>query len=193
MTSLSPILLFVYNRPYQTIKALKYLKKNRLCDKSNLIIFSDGFKKNNLDKKKVESVRFILKNIQGFKSKKIYKREKNLGLFNNIISGLDTVFKKFDRAIILEDDLIVSKHFLKYMNIALDIYSSEKKVSSIHGWFCSHNKKLENTFFLRGSDIWGWATWKRSWKEFNRDPKYLLKKFDKNPNLIKKIQFAKFL
>tara|TARA_B100001109_G_C18842267_1_gene465078 strand:- start:168 stop:1838 length:1671 start_codon:yes stop_codon:yes gene_type:complete len=186
MKSLSPIILFVYNRPYQTMKVLEFLKKNLLSRKSDLIVFSDGSKKNDLDKKKVEIVRIILKNLKGFKSKKIYFRKKNLGLFKNIMQGLDSIFKKYDKAIILEDDLVVNKHFLRYMNKALNIYANNSKVSCISGWFCSHNKKINDTFFLRGSDIWGWATWKRSWKDFNRNPKSLIKIFKNNTNLIQK-------
>ena len=187
MRSLAPIILFLYNRPYQTIKTLNFLKKNLLSSKSDLIIFSDGSKQNELDKKKVEIVRIIIKNFTGFKSKKIYFRKKNLGLFKNIIGGLDTVFKKYDKAIILEDDLLVEKNFLKYMNQALSIYSGDSNVACISGWFCGHNNRnINDTFFLKGSDIWGWATWRRSWKDFNRNPKSLLKEFKKKPELIKK-------
>ena len=148
MNVLSPIILFVYNRPYQTINTLKFLKKNLLSKKSRLIIFSDGFKNNPLDKNKVKIVRNIIKNIDGFKSIKIYYRKKNIGLHKNIISGLDLIFKKFGKAIILEDDIIVSKYFLEYMNKALKIYSEEPKVSSISGWFCPHNKKKFKYLFF---------------------------------------------
>jgi len=183
----APVVIFLYNRPYQTIKTLIYLMKNSLCRSTDLIIFSDGFKKKNrLDKKKVELVRNIIKNIHGFKSKKIFFRKKNFGLYKNITTGLDTVFTSNDKAIILEDDILVNKFFLKYLNNALQIYKTDRNVSSIHGWFCEHNKKIPNTFFLRGSDIWGWATWKRSWKEFNNKPKNLIKRFEENPDLIKK-------
>ena len=97
MKSFAPVILYVYNRPYQTIKAIEYLKKNYLAKKSDLIVFSDEYKKNNLlDKKKVEIVRHIVKNISGFKSKKIILRKKNLGLVKNTISGLDFVFKKYN-------------------------------------------------------------------------------------------------
>jgi len=185
--SKAPVVVFLYNRPYQTIKTLIHLKKNSLNKFTDLIIFSDGFKKkNSLDKKKVEIVRNIIKNIDGFKSKRIFLRKKNFGLYKNITSGLDTVFKRNNKAIILEDDIIINKFFLKYLNKALQIYENDENVSSIHGWFCEHQKKLQNTFFLRGSDIWGWATWKKSWKEFNNKPKNLIKEFEKNPDLINK-------
>jgi hypothetical protein len=34
--------------------------------------------------------------------------------------------------------------------------------------------QLPETFFLRGADCWGWATWKRGWEFFNRDGQFLL-------------------
>ncbi len=187
----APVVIFLYNRPYQTIKTLKNLKLNNNSQNTELIVYSDGYKKNDiLDKKKVEIVRNIIKKISGFKSKKIFLRNRNFGLYKNILSGLDNVFKKYDRAIILEDDILVNKFFINYMNKALEIYKNNYEVSSIHGWMCEHNQKLPNTFFLRGSDIWGWATWKRSWIDFNRKPKDLIKKFRKKPELIKKFNLS---
>ena len=185
--NIAPVVIFLYNRPYQTIKTLIHLKKNYLSRSTDLIIFSDCFKKKNrLDEKKVQLVRNIIKNIHGFRSKKIFFRKRNFGLYKNIMAGLDTVFKNNDKAIILEDDIIVNKFFLKYLNKALQIYKADRNVSSIHGWFCEHNKKIPNTFFLRGSDIWGWATWKKSWKEFDKKPANLIKRFEENSDLIKK-------
>ena len=74
----------------------------------------------------------------------------NFGLFKNIIGGLDTIFRKYDKAIILEDDLLVEKNFLKYMNQALNLYSNDFNVACISGWFCSHNyKNISKTFFLK--------------------------------------------
>jgi hypothetical protein len=69
----------------------------------NVIIFSDGPRNNTLEIKSVKKVRNFLKTISGFKSVKIYERSNNYGLAKNIINGLDTVFKKFSNAIILEE------------------------------------------------------------------------------------------
>ena len=70
--NIAPVVIFLYNRPYQTIKTLIHLKKNYLSRSTDLIIFSDCFKKKNrLDEKKVQLVRNIIKNIHGFRSKKI--------------------------------------------------------------------------------------------------------------------------
>ena len=45
--SLSPIILFVYNRPDHTKKTIEALKKNDLANKSELFIYSDAAKNRN--------------------------------------------------------------------------------------------------------------------------------------------------
>jgi len=82
--TLSPILLFVYNRPEHTKKTIEALKNNYLAKESELIIFSDGPKKEK-DKNNVEKVRNVIKNIEGFKNVEIKISENNKGLANSII------------------------------------------------------------------------------------------------------------
>ena len=119
--NLAPIILFVYNRPEHTKKTLESLKINELASESSLFIFSDGSKNEN-DKKSVDEVRKYISTISGFKEIKIILREKNLGLADSVISGVTEVIEKYGKAIVLEDDIVTSKYFLKFMNEALDFY-----------------------------------------------------------------------
>ena len=111
---LAPIVLFVYNRLSHTQKTVTALKKNELSQESELIIFSDGAK-NESDRIKVEEVRDYLKTINGFKNIFIHERKSNSGLANNIIQGVTDVVNQYGRIIVLEDDLVTSSFFLKYM------------------------------------------------------------------------------
>ncbi len=185
----APIILFTYNRIDHLKKTINSLKKNKISKFSDLIIFSDGAatKKQNYS---VQEVRSYINNITGFKSLKIYCRNKNCGLSTNIISGISKVFKKYDTAIILEDDLVLNKFFLKYMNDGLDFYKNENCVASIHGYIypIKFKKKIPTYFFLKGADCWGWATWKRAWNKFDKNGKALLEKIDKK-NLKKEFNF----
>ena len=61
------------------------------------------------------------------------------------------------------------------MNDALNIYKDNETVISIHGYTYPVSGNLPETFFLRGADCWGWATWKRGWALFNSDATKLLK------------------
>jgi hypothetical protein len=165
---LAPIVLFVYNRPEHTRRTVEALQKNDLAEESDLVIFSDNYK-DEIDKNNVEDVRKYLKTIAEFKSVSIVERFENYGLAKSVISGVTEIVNKFGRVIVLEDDLITSPYFLKYMNEALDMYANEEKVISIHGYVYPIKGNLPETFFLRGADCWGWATWKRGWDLFEFD------------------------
>lgn len=175
MKKLAPIALFCYNRPYHLEKTIDNLKKNSLSKKSKIYIFSDAAK-NEKDLPKVYKVRNIIKNLEGFKKKKLILRKKNYGLAKNIVDGVNFVLNKETKIIVLEDDLISNKFFLKYMNTYLNMFIKKKNIASIHGYIYPLNKKnLDNNFFIRGADCWGWGTWRRAWKKYQSDTKKLLK------------------
>ena len=159
---LAPILLFTYNRPKHTKEALEALKDNYLASESDLYIFSDSHK-NYDNKEKVEQVRKIIDNIKGFRSIKIIKQEKNLGLATSIINGITNICNEYDRFIVLEDDIKTFPYFLTFMNEGLEFYKDKPYVMQINGYFFQHNEILPETFFYNHALCWGWASWKRSW------------------------------
>lgn len=177
--TLAPIILFVYNRPQHTLSTIKALKQNYLAEGSEIYIFSDGFK-NESDKRKVDEVRSIIKGITGFKRISVIEREKNIGLANSVISGVTEIINKFGKVIVLEDDLVTSPYFLQYMNEALELYEKEENVISIHGYIYPIKRELPETFFIKGADCWGWATWKRGWDLFEPDGRKLLNQLKEN-------------
>ena len=176
----SPIALFLYKRPEHTKKTLDALAKNSEAIDSELFIYCDGLTPNSgeSDREKVNVVRKIAGEENRFKKVNLIFREENLGLANSIISGVSEIINLYGRIIVLEDDIVPSMGFLKYMNEALDLYQYDDKVGCIHAWNYDLDKtKFEHsTFFLRGGDCWGWATWKESWKLFNPNGKDLLYK-----------------
>lgn len=173
MTLLAPIALFTYNRPEHTRRTVEALAKNELAAESDLIIFSDG-PKDAAGAVKVKAVRDYLRTVSGFKSVVINEKEKNRGLANSIIDGVTEIVNKYGRIIVLEDDMVTSPYFLRFMNDALELYKDEEQVISIHGYMYPVKEQMPETFFLRGADCWGWATWKRGWDLFEPDGKKLL-------------------
>ena len=184
---LSPIVLFVYNRHEHTRRTVEALQKNFLAEESELFIFSDG-PKNESDAIKVREVRNYLKTISGFKSISIIERDINFGLANSIISGVTDIVNKFGKIIVLEDDMVSSPYFLKFMNDALDLYENEDKVISIHAYAYPVKKSLPETFFLKNPGCWGWATWKRGWDMFESDGQKLLDELIKK-RLVKEFDY----
>ena len=171
--NLSPIILFVYNRLYHTEQVINSLKNNTLADKSDLYIYADGPKSED-DSIKVQEVRAYLKTIDGFKNIHIQLQETNLGLAKSITKGVTEIVNKFNKVIVLEDDIVTSPYFLPYMNDALHYYEDKEDVASIHGYIYPVTQKVPQAFFLKGADCWGWATWKRAWDLFEPNGQILL-------------------
>ena len=170
----APIALFVYKRPWHTQQTVESLKKNLLAAESELFIFSDNAKYPE-DQKRVDEVRKYIRGITGFKKVNITERDENLGLAESIIKGVTTIINRYGKIIVLEDDMLLSEYFLQYMNEALDLYEKEDDVISIHSYIypVKTKAKLPETFFLKGADSWGWATWKRGWDLFESDAEKL--------------------
>jgi hypothetical protein len=176
----TPVALFVYNRPLHTKLTIDSILKNEYSKDTILYIFSDHEKINTTtaEKKNVNAVKNYIRSIQGFKEIHIIERDSNYGLSKNIITGVTQIIDKYQSVIVLEDDMVCSKGFLKYMNDALNFYHNENKVGCIHAWNYNLDYSTINdeTFFLLGADCWGWATWSRAWKLFENNGTLLLDK-----------------
>lgn len=176
--TLAPIILFAYNRPWHLSQTLEALQNNVLASESILYIYCDGAKSGATESqlRAIEDTRRVAKQASGFKSVSIVERPHNLGLAQNIITGVTEIINQYGRIIVLEDDLITSKYFLKFMNDSLELYLYEDKIISIGAnTFFSITDKLPETFFLPIPDSWGWATWKDRWSLFEKDGVKLLK------------------
>lgn len=174
---LAPIVLFTYNRLKHTRKTIEALQNNLYAKDSCLYIYSDA-PKNEAVEEKVLAVRDFLRNVDGFKEVNIIEREENWGLARNIIDGVTEIVNQHGSVIVLEDDIVTSKFFLKYMNDALKLYKNETKVMEISGFvYPIISKDLPETFFLRIGSCWGWATWHDRWKRFQREPKSLIETY----------------
>ncbi len=170
---LAPIAMFVYKRPQHALRTIEALKRNDLAAASDLIVVSDGPKTED-DRVLVDKVRADVARTDGFRSVTLVERECNYGLAESIISGVTDIVNTHGRIIVLEDDMVTSPYFLRYMNEALDLYENDEDVISIHGYVYPVKGRLPETFFLRGADCWGWATWKRGWALFEPDGGKLL-------------------
>lgn len=176
---LAPITIFVYNRPWHIWKTIEALQKNVLANKSELFIFSDGPKDDD-DKKKVEEVRRYIRTISGFKKVSIVERKTNYGLAKSIIDGVTDIVNEYGNVIVLEDDLITSNGFLKFMNKSLKLYKNNNRIGMVSGYVFPLKAYPQKPFFLRGGNCWGWATWKRAWSLFETNSEIILSYILKN-------------
>ncbi len=190
---LAPVVIFVYNRPDHTKQTIEALSKNLLSKETEVFIFSDAAK-NQKSLSKVNEVRTYIDSLairNLFKSVNIIKAERNKGLANSVIDGVSEIINKYNKVIVVEDDLVSSNDFLQYMNDALDYYESNDTIWSISGYNLPieipTDYKSEIYFSYRGCS-WGYATWKDRWErvdwnvtDYNnfKNNKRLRKKFNR--------------
>lgn len=163
---LAPIVIFIYNRPDHIKKNLAKLIQCKGFNSSPVIIYADGAK-NERDYDAVQKTRQVVKDTLG-EDAEYHFQEKNIGLANSIIQGVTDVVNRFDKVIVIEDDLIVTTNFLTYMNEALSHYRNDHSVYQISGYQFNVPElaKDNSAFFLPFITSWGWATWKRAWDDF---------------------------
>ncbi len=180
---LAPIALFVFNRPEHTQKTLNALCNNYLVEQSELFVFCDGPRENNMhnDKLNITAVLNCFNKSLPFKNITIQKQEKNLGLKNSIQRGIDTILEKYETIIILEDDIETAPSFLQFMNQGLTYYFNNNNIMHLAGFTPESifQGMLPQIWTSKYMFCWGWATWRRSWKLVVWDVDYLIT----HPNL----------
>jgi hypothetical protein len=183
---LAPIILFVYNRPLHSQEVLFALEKNELAQDSIVYIYADGIRDNAKEdeKKRVQEVRELIKKEWKFRKIHIIEREYNWGLAKSVIDGVTEVINKYGKVIVLEDDILVGKYFLAFMNEGLEMYKDEETVYGVTGYCHAHSGTIqEQTYFLPIMSSWGYGTWLNKWSEINFDERELL-----NEVLTKKLE-----
>jgi len=190
MTDTAPVILFLYNRPYHTLKTIEALQNNEGWNKTDVFVFCDGPKQNASAEQfqRIAEVRAMANNISGCKSIQIFASEENKGLFQSVLDGVGEIFKSFEKLIVLEDDLETAPNFLNYMNDALHHYENSENVYCISGYTYPIAASNDEAFFIKGADCWGWATWKNRWNKLELDGQKLLNQLNEK-NLINAFTF----
>lgn len=164
----TPIALFIYNRPTNLKRIAKII---RSVNPSKLYVIADG-PKDSEDKKRVDEARNILESSINWDCRvnKNYA-SKNLGLKERFSSGIDWVFTHEDRVIFLEDDCIPDPSFFPYCEELLTKYENNDRVATISGNNFQYGQLPINTsyYFSKYAHVWGWATWKRVWDQYDKD------------------------
>lgn len=166
-------MVFAHRRPDHLRRTLDALAQNHGADQTDVTVICDGPRRPD-EVPACNAVSREAEQVRPFNSITIERRESNFGLARSIIDGVSRMLARHERVVVLEDDIVTSFAFLTYMNDALERYSTDDRVISVHGY--SFPTEIEKPFFLKGADCWGWATWRRGWKLFNPDGELLLQR-----------------
>ena len=162
----TPVVFIIFKRIDTTKKVFRlihYYKPNKLY------LVADGPKTIDENNKCSEVRNFVENNIAwDCELIKVYS-DTNLGCAKRVQTGLDYVFKNEKKAIILEDDTLPDPSFFNFCDELLERYKDDNRVAHISG--CNlHSNAVnfkESYCFCSIVNIWGWATWKRAWKNYD--------------------------
>ena len=165
----SPVLLIIYNKPNITLKVIREILK---AYPEKLYIFGDAprlqYEKEIIDcfktRKLIDSFDFGNTVV-----KKHYNKTNSGSAANGVSSAVEWFFEQEDEGIILESDCLPGSSFFRFASELLEKYRNDEKVMHISGnnfqtkfIDCRHSYYFSNIPF-----IWGWATWKRAWKQYD--------------------------
>jgi len=166
---MTAIALFVYRRPDHTRAVVDALRGNAGADRSDLYVFSDAAKHGD-EAAAVDAVRAYVACIDGFRSVTVTHAPANLGISGSIIAGVSRVFDDHDRAVIVEDDVVLSPAALGYFDAMLQRFEREPRVAAISG-FARPPRDVpipksfaHDVYFTPRMNCWGWATWRDRWR-----------------------------
>lgn len=167
-----PVMLFVFIRPDNLEKVFSVVRKAR---PSTLFLVSDGPREFvDTDKEKIMASRKIVENVDW--QCKVYRLYSNVnqGMYATGINACEFIFKKVDRCILLEDDVVPSINFFQFCAELLEKYKDDLRINRICGMNHLGNYKEPNSdyFFSKEGSIWGFAIWKRTYENFDYDFKY---------------------
>ena len=185
--ALAPVALFAYRRSTHLAQTLRALRGNAEASRTELFVFSDS-PKSSADVTDVQAARDTLRGVGGFAATHVVYRETNFGLSRNITEGVSAVLASRSSVIVVEDDIVVSPHFLRFMNDALQTYWHAPRVGSISAYCYPVSELMPETYFIRGADCWGWATWRDRWRYYNSDSGALVTQL-KSRNLLHAFDF----
>ncbi|WPP42029.1 hypothetical protein SK066_03415 [Paenibacillus hunanensis] len=165
----TPVVLIIFNRPDTTQVVFDAIKR---AQPQQLFVIADGPRADRTgEAERCAQTRKIIEDIDWQCEVYTDFSDTNLGCKQRIASGLDWVFEQVETAIILEDDCLPNASFFEYSQQLLHEYYDDARIMGISGTKALPDAiGTENSYyFSRYAYIWGWATWRRAWKLFDKD------------------------
>lgn len=164
-----PILFLLFNRPDTTEQVFQAI---RVIQPKRLYVGADGPRPSkNGEKLLCEKTREVIKKIDWKCEVRTLFRDSNLGCKEAVSGAINWFFEQEEWGVILEDDCLPHPTFFEYCRELLIKYKENEKVMLIGGQhFLSKNHvPNESYYFSQYPHIWGWASWRRAWKKYDKE------------------------
>ncbi|MCL2334147.1 MAG: hypothetical protein FWC52_05105 [Candidatus Methanoplasma sp.] len=184
--TIAPVMLFTYSRPEHTRSVLNALEKNDMADKTPIYAYTCG-PKNDEHAAGVYETQKVLKeflNNSRFLSFEIVDAGKHLPLGTAMIEAVSNVVSKHGKVIVVEDDVVTSKDFLRFMNDCLNYYEKDPSVFTV----CGYSPDVpeiramdKDVYIIQRVCPWGWGIWKDRWDSYDPEIRtYIQNILDRN-------------
>lgn len=167
----TPILIVFFNRP-DTLKSV--IESLKIVKPKYLYVAQDGPRVGNQeDVRNCLECRKVLSSSINWDCKIIeLYQDKNLGCKIGVSTAITWFFDNVEEGIILEDDCVAHYSFFNYAEYMLDKYRDNDDIGMICGSnVTSHiGSPIENDiYFSKMPLVWGWASWRRTWRNYQVD------------------------
>jgi len=165
----TPVAFIIFNRPETTSRVFEEIRKAR---PPQLLLVADGPRSgHSSDAQQCAEARAIVEQIDwDCEIRKNYS-DINLGCRMRVSSGIEWIFGEAEEAIILEDDCLPHPTFFQFCEELLKKYRDDDRIGHIGGVNFQFGRKRTpySYYFSRYTHIWGWASWRRAWKNYDVD------------------------
>ncbi|MFO1000108.1 MAG: hypothetical protein U0936_07215 [Planctomycetaceae bacterium] len=180
MTNNVPIAIFAFRRLDLLKKTLTALQRSDGYPGGPVFVFSDAARSDvEGEGEQVADLRSWLAKWCLEQNAHLIQAKVNLGLRRSIVDGVTQLLQDYDRIIVIEDDIVVSRSFLKFMHQSLEAFHANERVFQISGYMVPHRGQLTDSGFLSVPGCWGWATWRRAWDYYNDDAVVLRQRLER--------------
>ena len=161
----TPVAFFIFNRPETTQRVFAEIAR---IQPAVLLVIADG-PRHAGEAEKCAQARAVAEQVNWPCTLLTHYSDRNLGCKERVASGLSWVFTQVSEAIILEDDCVPEPSFFPFCEQMLRRYREDTRVAMIAGTNYLLDKLAipESYTFSRYFAIWGWATWKRAWQQYD--------------------------
>jgi hypothetical protein len=167
--ALPAVLLLVFRRPEQTRRVFESVRRAK---PSRLYVAADGPRPDRPGEAALcEEARRIATNVDWPCTVRTLFRDHNLGCRMGVSTALDWLFEHEKEGVVLEDDCVASSSFFPYCAELLERYRDDERVMCISGDNFQRGRSVTpySYYFSRYMHCWGWATWRRAWRLYDRN------------------------
>jgi predicted SAM-dependent methyltransferase len=190
------VAVFSFNRPHYLAQTLRSLQANN-APEMDYYLFQDGavnqYSGRTMAAEQDINLSVEAWNMAALPNKQLIKKSRNVGIGIIQYEAKALLFDelKYDRVMFFEDDMVVSKHYIRLLQTMLRQYRDEPVVGAVmcHGGVPvifgeEEQKKLLPMVRPSFDNLWAWATWRDRWQKIRPT-------FDRYYQFIKDVEYKK--